>query len=61
MTLRDGTVFVNTDRSWYVVSNGERRLLPGGLARVAYGWAKLPRMNANSAITARQPAGPALP
>lgn len=61
LPLRDGTVFVSTDRSTYVMSNGERRRLPDGIARVAYGWSKLPRLNANAAITARQPAGPALP
>jgi hypothetical protein len=60
MTLRDGTVFVSTDRNWYVVSNGERRLLPSSaLARTAYGWARVPRINVNAAITSRQPAGPA--
>jgi hypothetical protein len=61
LPLRDGTVAVSTDRSTYVMSNGERRLLPDGVARAAYGWSGLPRLNVNAAITARQPAGNALP
>jgi hypothetical protein len=61
LPMRDGTVFVSTDRATYVMSNGERRPLPEGVARAAYGWSKVPRLNANAAITARQPAGYALP
>lgn len=61
LPLRDGTILVSTDRSTYVMSNGERRQLPDGVARVAYGWSTLPRLNVNAAITARQPAGYALP
>ncbi|MDQ1708621.1 MAG: peptidoglycan LD-endopeptidase LytH, partial [Frankiaceae bacterium] len=44
LPLRDGTVAVSTDRSVYVISNGERRLLPAGVARAAYGWSAVPRL-----------------
>ena len=61
LPLRDGTIFVSKDRSAYVMSNGQARVLPAGAALAAYGWAKLPRLNVNSAISARQPAGRSLP
>ena len=59
--LRDGTVFTTPGGWWFVVSDGQRRRVSRALVLKAYGWDRLPRIEASVATAMLLPSGPALP